>query len=129
MKVLGPLTSGAAVGANGEATAHTSTEHAVSGQLLGVYVKYNDSPPNTTDVVIATIGTDAGSPPAQTLLTLTNKNADGWFFPRIVPDDATGVEVETPPMLIQIPFSGRVDVLIDDANANDSVSVWLFYED
>lgn len=129
MKVLGPLSSGTAVGANGEATAHNSTAQAVLGHLLGVYVKYNDSPPNTTDVVIATIGTDAGSPPAQTLLTLTNKNTDGYFFPRIAPDDTSGVEVETPPMLIPIPFYGRVDVLIDDANANDSVSVWLFYED
>jgi hypothetical protein len=129
ISVVGPINSGAAVGNAGSATNHASTERVLSGRLLAAYVKYNDSPPNTTDVVIKTLGTESGSPPSVTMLTLTNKNTDGYFYPRVVPDDALGVDLTTLTVLEPIPFCGQVDVSIAGANAADSVDVWLFVEE
>ncbi len=47
LKYIGPINSGAAVGSNGSATASTTTQ-VVSGRVIGVYVRYNDSPPAGT---------------------------------------------------------------------------------
>lgn len=128
IQMIGPINSGAAAGSSGSATNHVTTERVHSGKLLGAYVKYNDSPPNTTDVVIKTLGTEPGSPPSQTLLTLTDKNTSGYFYPRITPDDTLGVDLTTLTILEPAPFIGQIDVSIAGANANDSVDVWLLVE-
>lgn len=128
IEMIGPINSGAAIGSNGSATSNNSTERVLCGRLLAAYVKYNDSPPNTTDVVIKTLGTEAGSPPSITLLTLTDKNTSGYFYPRITPDDTLGVDLAALTVLEPAPFSGQINVSIAGANANDNVDVWLFVE-
>lgn len=128
MKVIGPINSGIAAGSAGSATNNYSTDQVICGRLVAAYVKYNDSPPGTTDVVIKTLGTESGSPPSQTLLTLTNKNTSGYFYPRITPDDTLGVDLTTLTVLEPAPFCGKINVSIDGANANDNVDVWLMVE-
>lgn len=129
MRLAGPFNSGVAVGADGAATNNFSTDAVLQGVLLGAYVKYNDTPPNTTDVVIKTLGTENGAPPSLTLLTLTNKNTDGYFYPRITPDDTSGVDLSALTILEPAPFSGKINISIAGANAGDSVDVWLFIGD
>jgi len=119
--LVGPINTGAAVGGNGVATANKTLAQPVSGLLVGLYVRYNDSPPATTDVVVSTSGASA---PAYTILTLTDKNTSGWFFPRITACDQLGVALAGANTEVPI-IADTVKVLIDGANAADSVDVWL----
>lgn len=120
MSLLGPFNSGAAVGADGSATANATTPGVVSGLVMSIYVRYNDSPPaGTTDVTIATAG---NRHPALTLLTLTNAATDGWFHPTVAQHDTAGAAVtDRQTMLI----SDQIKVTIAQANAEDSVDIWV----
>jgi hypothetical protein len=123
---IGPINSGAAVGANGEATASTTSAQIVTGRVLGLYVKYNDSPPaGTTDVVIETAGV---THPAVTIVTLTNQATSKWVYPRVTPQGVTGVDLAALTVLEPAPIADKIKVTIDDANANDNVDVWLLVE-
>jgi len=131
MKLLGPFNSGAAAGSAGSATANSTTTAVVSGRLLGVYVKYNDSPPaGTTDVTISTQGASP-APPALAFLTLTNAATDGWFYPRAQVHTVAGALATSgggaaiiEPVLIH----DKVTVTIAQANAADNVDVWLLLD-
>ena len=129
IRPIGPINSGIASGGSGAASNNNSTDQVLQGKLLAAYVKYNDSPPSTTDVVIKTLGTENGSPPSTTLLTLTNKNSSGWFYPRVTPDDQLGVDLTTLTVLEPVPFVGKINVSIAQADDNDNVDVWLLIED
>lgn len=118
---LGPFNSGAAVGSNGSATANTTTAQPINGLVVGVYVKYNDSPPATTDITIATSGDQA---PAETILTLTDKNTNGWFYPRYTAQTQLGVDLSTANTEIPL-LCDKVKVTIAGANAADNVDVWF----
>jgi len=50
--LLGPYNSGAAVGAEGSATANSDTPTVVNGRLNSVYIKYNILPTTTTNVIV-----------------------------------------------------------------------------
>jgi hypothetical protein len=50
--LLGPYNSGAAVGAEGSATANFDTPTVVNGKLNAVYIKYNILPTTTTNVIV-----------------------------------------------------------------------------
>lgn len=125
INLAGPYNSGAAVGSDGAATASATGTNILSGRVVAVYVRYNDSPPaGTTDVVIATAGT--AGPPANTLLTLTDGATDGWRYPRSVIHSTAGVAGSD--AVEAIPVHDKITVTIDDANAGDSVDVWLLLE-
>jgi hypothetical protein len=127
--LFGPINSGAAVGGNGVATANKDSDVKVSGKVLAVYIKYNDSPPaGTTDVVIATKGTHA---PALPILTISNAATDGWFFPRAAAVSQAGAALVYStgnPVEAVMPISDIVNVAIAQANAADNVDVWLMLE-
>lgn len=129
IRLVGPISSGIAAGSAGSAENNGSNDRSLSGKLVAAYVKYNDLPPNTTDVVIKTLGTENGAPPSVTFLTLTNKNTSGWFYPRVTPDDLVGVDLTTLTVLEPIPFSGQINVSIAGADSGDSVDVWLLIEE
>lgn len=122
MRLVGPLNTGAAVGADGSATANADSSLAISGRLEAVYVKYNGAKPNTTDVTIKTRGTSP-EPPTRNLLVLTNAVTDGWFYPRILLQDTAGANLTA--VYDLIPLSDYINVKIDQGNAGDSVDVWL----
>lgn len=125
VRLVGPINSGVTAGGAGTSTNNADTNRALCGRFIAAYVRYNDSPPNTTDVVIATKGTNA---PAVTFLTLTNKNTSGWFYPRIIPDDVLGVDLAALVVAEPIPFDDVVNISIAQANDGDSIDVWLLIE-
>ncbi len=123
MSLIGPLSSGAAVGSAGSATANADSTVRVIGRLVGIYVQYIGSPPGaTTDVVIKTVGTSP-APPTYTFLTLTDAATDGWFYPQVQIHDTAGSAItdESTPLLAH----DLINVSIAGANAADSVNVWL----
>lgn len=123
--IAGPFSSGVAVGNNGVATKNTDTPVAIHGRVTGVYVRYNDSPPaGTTDIAITTKGTNA---PAKTILAVADAATDKWFYPRVpVQVNTTGADIaDTYDWLL---IDDIVNVKIDQANAGDSIDVWLELE-
>lgn len=117
--IVGPYSSGVAVGANGAATANADTK-VIVGMLGAVQIKYLDTPPATTDVIIKTKGANA---PSITLLTLTDKNTDGFFPVRVeeVGNTGAGLGVYSPYLI-----SDFINIKIDGANAGDSVQVYFY---
>ena len=63
-------------GGAGVATGTATSDNPIIGELVGIYLDYV-SQPGTCDVTVATAGT-----PSTTILTVTNGNTDGWFYPR-----------------------------------------------
>lgn len=119
----GPHNSGVAAGGAGVATANADSSQALYGEVMAIYVKYNDSPPaGTTDVVVKTVGTSP-APPTYTFLTRTNSAADGWFYPHVQIHDTAGAAIagEYTPMMV----SDKINVAIAQANNGDNVDVWL----
>ncbi len=124
MKLIGPLNSGPAVGEDGSATANKDSVVSFSGNVVGVYVKYNDSPPAaTTDVTIKTKG---NSLPSYNILVITNGATAGLFLPRKLISSDAGVASDS--IYDLIPIDDMVNVTIAGANANDNVDVWLLME-
>lgn len=70
-------------GAAGSSVADVST-NIRPGILQGIFVDYT-SQPATTDVTISNRG--------RNLLVLTNVNTDGVYQPRVLADDAAGVDI------------------------------------
>ena len=122
VRLAGPFNSGAAVGEAGLATANTSTSANVIGRVAAVYVRYNDSPPATTDVTISALGTSPMAP-TYNILVRTSTATAGWFYPRVQVTDTTGGAIAS--TYDMLPVYDRVNILIDQANAADSVDVWL----
>lgn len=130
MRMLGPLSSGVAVGSNGSATANADTGVIISGRIVAVGVVYLDSPPaGTTDAVIATKGNYG---PAQTILSISNAATNGWWYPRVGTHSTAGAAMlyagggtaVGEPLAIH----DVVNVKIDQANAADSIEVYLLME-
>ena len=125
MNFVGPISSGVAVGGDGVATANADSAVSIHGLLYAIRVNYLDSPPATADVVIATKGTSP-LPPAQALLTLANVQTDAWFYPRVQIDDDLGAAQAS--LFDHFPLADFINVLIDQADAGDSVDVWLLLD-
>jgi hypothetical protein len=124
MPIVGPFNSGVASGSSGSATANADTPIVITGLITGAYVRYNDSPPaGTTDVTIKTKGTNA---PSYNILVLTNAATDGLFIPRKQAVDPTGAAITGANEVI--PVDDYLNIAIAQANANDSVDVWLYVE-
>jgi len=127
IQIVGPITTGEAAGADGSATNNENTTQPVVGKLLGVYLKYNDSPPaGTTDIVLKTKGTSP-SPPSETLLSIANAATDGWFYPRTqvnLNSDGSAIANEYDIM----PIHDILNFAITGANAGDYVEAWLMLE-
>lgn len=126
IKIAGPFNSGAAVGANGSATANMDSAVVLRGIVRAIHVKYNDSPPaGTTDILITTKGSQA---PAQTLLSKADNATDTWFYPAVANNlNTTGAAIANQygPQAI----ADYVNVKIDQANAGDNIDVYFILED
>ena len=129
MRVVGPLYSGAAAGSAGSATANSTTAVAIDGQVHAVYLDYLDSPPNTTDVTVATAGVNH---PAVTILAITDAATDGWWYPRAATHSTAGVAAlyagSGTAVNDRLAIADTVKVTIAQANAADGVNVWLLVE-
>ena len=111
--------SGASGGA-GVATANAESGRAVEGEIVAVHVEYVGSPPSTTDVVIETVQS-----PAMPILTLTNANSDGWFYPvaSVVDQDGAAVTDGYVPIVV----NDAVKVTVSGANNDDGATVTIVW--
>lgn len=125
IEIAGPFNSGDAVGGDGVATINADTPTVLDGLIRGIYIKYNDSPPaGTTDVTIATKGTNA---PAMTLLALANGATSGWRWPKaLINLNTDGSQVAANYDLIAV--HDIINILIAQANAGDNIDVWFLIE-
>lgn len=129
--LVGPLSSGTAAGVAGSATANQTSTTVIRGKVRSVYIQYLDSPPATTDVTVATAGVSAL--PASNILVLSNANTDIVKFPRVVThkrSDGTNVTYDGTNAVYDAQYiHDKVKVTIAQANAGDSVNVYLVIED
>jgi len=107
------VVSGAAGGA-GSATANATTDNVVSGRVLAVYLAYTDTPPSTTDVTIE----EAGKSPALPVLSVSDANSDGWFYP-----DVATVNSDVAPVYVD----DHLEVTIAGANNGDGVTATIVW--
>ena len=121
------FSTGAAVGANGSATA-TGHSTPVAGQVLAVHVTYVDSPPaGTTDFTLS----DEADPASESIITLTNAATDVRIFPRRLLETNDGTDLTydgTRKVYGRYPVYGRLEATIAGANAADSVTVTVWLE-
>jgi hypothetical protein len=121
------LSTGPTTGGAGTSTATVTTTHMVRGMIMGVYVKYNDSPPaGTTVVALKTTGTASDAPPTMPILTLTNAATSGWFRPRVQEHTVAGAEITDSydwPVVYD-----TLTLTVSGANDGDSVDVWVQVE-
>jgi hypothetical protein len=123
IKLVGPINSGPAVGADGAATVTSYSTQPIAGLVYAVVVKYNGDKPGTTDVVVSTKGTNS---PLQTILTLTDKNTDNTFPVRVVGCSNLGVADASATQLVAM--DDYLKIVVTGANTDDTVDVWLLME-
>ncbi len=120
------LTTGAATGSAGAATA-TGYSVEVSGEVLAVYVNYQDSPPAaTTDFTLS----DEADPASESIISISNSATDIKIYPRRVTEKNDGTDIlYTTGEEVYEPYvvHGRLEATIAQANANDyvDVTVWI----
>ncbi len=120
--IVGPINSGAATGGAGVATSTGTSANIITGVILSVFVKYNDSPPAaTTDVTVRTKGTSP-RPPSRNILVITNAATDGVWNPRDTEHTTAAADSGSK---VLIPVEDYIQVVIAGANDNDNVDVWL----
>lgn len=107
--------TGAAGGA-GVATASARTSQPISGRVIAIHLTYVDSPPATTDVTVV----EAVNVPALSVLTVTDANANGWFYPAW-----TNVGSGTSDVFV----SDNLLVTIAQANNGDGVTAVIVWDD
>lgn len=91
--VIRVTTTGAGGAATGEATMDPGKLLQGANRtafLWSLHVDYNAAAPGTTDLVVKEVG-GLG----RTLLTLTNKNTDGVYYPRFTVHKADGTDRDT----------------------------------
>lgn len=105
----------------GNATATSSKP--LSGEIKAVYIAYAVTPNAATDVTIAT-----ANDPVKTILTVTNNNTSGWYYPREIVQDTTGADVTydgSNEVYEEIPVNDYVTVTVAQGDTDQTVDVWL----
>lgn len=123
--IVGPYSTGPAVGGAGVATANYDIPAAIMGRFIGAYIKYLDSPPaGTTDVTIATKGSLG---PAMDLLKVSNSATNGIHLVKKQVEDTAGALIAG--AYTAIPVHDFINLKIEQANANDSAEITLYFEE
>jgi hypothetical protein len=129
---LGPFNTGAAVGADGAATAHTTTETCIDGTIRAVAFAFNGTCPAGT--IVTTVATAGQHAPAYGIMTRTHSKTVGPFEPTLAAQDTTGADRTydgnpAHPVMIGLPVDDHIDVKVEGVNAGDSVDVYIYLED
>lgn len=113
----------AATGGAGVATANTTTDEKINGEIYAVYLLYVGSPPaGTTDVTIATVAA-----PTVPLLTVTNAATDAWFYPMAQAQTNAAASITNQGRAYVI--DDQIKVTIAGANDADGVTATVLYRD
>jgi hypothetical protein len=96
------------------------------GFIEAIDVDYDATAAAGTDVTITCVG---GPGRDITILTLTNANTDGLFFPRTVSHTLAGVAQAV--YDVKVPFRGLLKLTVADAGGAvvDCVTATIFYSD
>jgi len=105
-------------GTAGAAAGSAATTRPIFGRVRAVYIDYI-SQPATTDVTITSTG------PSQPILTLTNVNTDGWYYPRRVIDTTAGAAAAG--VYDAVAIAGPLSVSVAQGDAG-SVDVTILVE-
>ena len=125
IEAIGPLNSGVTAGGAGTSTNNATGTIALEGELLGFYLRFNDSPPaGTTDTTIVLTG---GVLPNRTVLTITNGATDGFYPVRLGAVSTANAAITDSNVYIPL-IRDLVKVTIAQANDGDSVDVWAVIE-
>ncbi len=128
MDLVGPIKTTPAVIEAPSAETHTGsaeTSHAVMGKVVGVGIKYTGaSVPNTAVVVIRGKGSNPLSIP---IFTITG-NTNGWFFPHTLAHNVDDGSEIADFYAAGVPVFDIVEVILDEADEDDIVEVWLLVE-
>ena len=120
------FSTGVAVGADGSATS-TGYSHVISGEILKVYVNFQDSPPaGTCDFTLS----DEGDPASEAIVTIANSATDAAFCPRRVTELNDGTDItydETSEVYEPYVVAGRLEATIAQVNAADYADVTVWY--
>jgi hypothetical protein len=114
-----------ATGSDGSATATGYSPH-IAGEVLAVHVDYQDSPPATTDFTL----TDAQDPATEAIVSLSDGATDTKLYPRRVTELNDGTDITydgTNEVYAPYIVHGRLKATIAQANANDYVTVTVWY--
>lgn len=120
------FTTGLATGGAGVATATGYSPH-VHGEVLAVYIDYQDSPPSgTTDFTLS----DEADPASEAIISLTDQSTDIKIYPRRITEKNDGTDIlYTSGEEVFEPYvvHGRLEATIAQANNNDYcvVTVWI----
>jgi len=121
LDVYGPLNSGLTAGGAGASTNNATGGTPITGNLLGFYIRFNDSvPAGTADTTIQLTG---GVMPARTVLTITNGATDGFYAVRAGAVTVANAAITDSNTLIPL-VRDYIKVTLAQANDNDSVDVW-----
>lgn len=118
------LASGAA-DASGDATATTSNP--VNGIIRAIELVYTASSDAGTDTVI----TEEGNTTDTTILSLTNANTNGWFYPHNYPEDVAGADLTydgTEEIAVPFYVSRPLTITIADQTEDYSVTAYIYVE-
>ena len=110
-------------GSSGSATG-TGSEPVPLGLLHSMYFDFHASAPGTTDTEVSA----PGDPAATTLMTLTNGNTDGWFFPGSQMDDASAAAI-TGAYVSPIIHGNVLQIALSQCDAlTDALTAYCFIE-
>jgi hypothetical protein len=109
-------------GVDGSASGNATTSAPVIGFLVAVYAGFATTHANT--------GTTISTPnaPIKTLLTLTNVNTAGWYYPRAPMHDLAGAAVlyaATFPIYERLPIDDHIKVALAQATAGSHTFYFL----
>lgn len=116
---------------SGEADASgnaSATIGPIRGQILAVHVNFSGSSASGTDTVVKTAGNLGAS---NTILSLTDTNTDGWYYPRAQVHDTSGTEVTydgTNGVYEPIPVYDTITLDISQNAQGETVDVVLIVE-
>lgn len=111
-----------ASGSAGSASGSAKTNGGISGRVLAVHFDFSASPASTIDTVLAT-----GNTPTNTILTLSNVTADGWYYPRAQMQGNTGTALTG--IYEPVPVADSLSVSLAQANNGDSVTATIYTEE
>jgi hypothetical protein len=101
----------------------TSSEKPLSGKVEAIRLEYAVTPNAATDVTIAT-----ANDPAKTILTVINAVTNAWFYPRVIIQDDTGVNVTydgTNEVYDMIPVSDYIIATVAQGDVDQTLDVWV----
>jgi len=97
------------------------------GRVLAIYLEYAVTPNAATDVTIATVNS-----PVKTILTVTDNNTSGWYYPREQIQDNTGtglVYAATDVVAESIPVSDYIKATVAQGDNDQTLNVWVLLEE